>query len=80
MFLFSHSFSDLLFYRAVTFTLDGGIKIINIELFLWGKVLHCVANKCWYILICTIFWDVELWGRQAVEGWPLAVPTGYPGV
>ena len=59
LFLFSHSFSDLLFYRAVTFTLDGVIKIINIELFFWGKVLHCVANKCWYILICTIFWDVD---------------------
>ena len=67
-FLFSHCFCDLLFYRAVTFTLDRGIKIINIELFLWGKVLHCATNKSWHILICIILWDVDcgvgrlIWG------------------
>ena len=51
LFLFNHSFCDLLFHRAVTFSLDWGIKIFFIEFFIWGKVIQYTSNKSWHTLI-----------------------------
>ena len=60
--------------------LMGASRLLILNFSSGGKVLHCASQQVlahphlYNLLGC------GLWGRQAEEGWPLAVPTGYPGV